>query len=226
MSRLEKSARTVELIEWRLAHLRKAYEAGVIVAVPAALDYCIEHDFEPPRWLVQAALDHLCDLLKREKSTKRGRAAGALARYRQDRIDFLRWNEVEVLRGHQKMSIETVAEHAADPSQKSSPSYEDEVMKAEWLGTSLSTLFQCTSEILERTDAFGSPESIKRSYLRVRRSDKDPAQASRYCWLPDPFLWNRLNIDNEMGYGQHAKIAAWRDSPRCKGRKLVRKRAR
>src|SRR6266511_2008123 len=71
-----------------LESFQNMVQAGVVVAVPAALHYCAEHEISAPAWLIKAALDLLCDLLKREKSTKRGRAAGAIARYRQDMIDM------------------------------------------------------------------------------------------------------------------------------------------
>jgi hypothetical protein len=201
--------------EQELERLRKAREAGVVIAVPAALDYCLEHDLGPPQWLVHAASELLCELLRREKSKKRGRSAGAVARYRQDMIDFLRFNEVEVLRENQHRSIELMSVYPTCPSPQESKIYVQEARKAEWLGSSLSRIYQCVSEVLERTDAFGSPESIKRSYRQVKRSDGNPSQAFRYYLLPYPFL-HKLGIEGDLGYGRDAKVPAWRDKSKAK----------
>jgi hypothetical protein len=210
--------------DMELEKLQKAHESGVIIAVPAALHYCHEHDRVPPPWLIQAALDLLCDLLRREKSTKRGRSAGAVARYRQDMIDFVRWNEVTVLEENQQRSMELMSTYPTCPSPLEADIYTQEGAKAEWLGTSRSRLYHCVSEVLEKTDAFGSPESIKRSYLQVQRNERDPAKAFRYYLLPYPFL-SKLGIEGDLGYGRHAKIQAWRTSPLCTYKRPARKRA-
>ena len=209
----ERRNRVRILDEMELESLKKARDAGVIIAVPAALDYCLEHGLPPPSWLVQAASDLLCDLLTREKSTKRGRSAGAVARYRQDMVDFLRWNEVEVVLENQQRSNELLTTYPTNPSPGQADIYAEEVAKAEWLGTSRSRIYQCVSEVLEKTDAFGGPESIKRSHRQVRRNERTPAQAFRYYQLPEPFL-AKLGIDGDLGYGRYAKIRPWRTSPR------------
>jgi hypothetical protein len=218
----EQHSRVRVLHEMELERLQKARDAGVVIAVPAALDYCLEHDLAPPAWLIQAASDLLCDLLRREKSNKRGRSAGSVARYRQDMVDFVRWNEVEVLGEHQQRSIELMTTYPTCPSPSQSGIYAEEAVKAEWLGTSRSRIYQCVSEVLERTDAFGSPESIKRSCRQVRRNERNPAHAFRYYLLPHPFL-QKLGIDSDLGYGRHAKIQAWRTSPLCARKKSTRK---
>lgn len=202
------------LDELELENLKKARDDGVVLAVPAALDYCLEHGLVPPLWVIQAALDLLCDLLKREKSTKRGRSNGSVARYRQDMIDFLRWNEVDVLLENQQRSIELMSKYPSCPSPGQEAIYEQEAAKAQWLGTSLSRVYQCVSEVLERTDAFGSPETIEHSYKKVQRNERDPSKAFRYYQLNPPFL-RKVGIDDDLGYGRHAKIAPWRTSPIC-----------
>jgi hypothetical protein len=99
------------LREEELERLKKALDAGVVLAVPAALHYCREHELQAPAWAIQAALDLLCDLLKRETSQNLGRSGGAVARHRQDLVDFIRWNEVEVLRENQERSIPLMSEY-------------------------------------------------------------------------------------------------------------------
>jgi hypothetical protein len=189
---------------------KRLVETGVLVGVPAALHYCAEYNVTVPRWLTKAALELLCDLLKREKSTKRGRSAGAVARYRKDMIDMTRWNEVCVLREKQSEIHETVS-YYAKTSLVSSPRFAEEAAKAQWLGRSLSRTYECVSEVLQKTEAFGSPESIKRSYREVERNHRDPSKAFRYAIL-DIDVLSKLGIDYDLGYGHGAKIAPWRAS--------------
>src|SRR5262249_46483840 len=148
----------------------------VVLAAPAALHYCLEHDIAPPRWVAEAALLLLCDLLKREKSKRRGRAGGSVARYRQDMIDFLRWNEVDVLRNEQQRSKRLMSEYPVCPAPRLKQTYDSEVEKAKWLGTSAKRLYECVSEVIEQTEAFGSAESIKRSYRQVQRNNRHPSE--------------------------------------------------
>lgn len=219
----ERRNRVRILDEIELERLKKAHDAGVVIAVPAALDYCLEHGLPPPSWLVKAASDLLCDLLTREKSTRRGRSAGAVARYRQDMVDFLRWNEVEVLLENQQRSTELLTTYPTNPSPDQGDIYAEEVAKAEWLGTSRSRIYQCVSEVLEKTDAFGGPESIKRSHRQVQCAGRSPAQSSRYYLLPYRFL-AKFGIDGDLGYGRYAKIRPWRTSPHRASKTSARKR--
>src|SRR6186997_3143495 len=68
------------------------------IAVAAAMYYCAEEKICPPPWLVAASANLMIELLKKEKSKKRGRAAGRVARCRQDLYDFDRWNAVHQIR--------------------------------------------------------------------------------------------------------------------------------
>jgi hypothetical protein len=43
--------RAKALLEVELERLKNAHAAGVTIAVPAALDFCLEHRLAPPSWL-------------------------------------------------------------------------------------------------------------------------------------------------------------------------------
>jgi hypothetical protein len=201
--------------------------ADITLGVPATLHYCSEHGLPVPEWLVKAALDLLCDLLKREVSTKRGRSGGAVARYHQDMIDMTRWNEICVLREKQQLVHESISMYEDDTSITSTSQFAAEVARAEWLGRTLSRAFECASDLLERTEAFGSPESIKRSYRVVKRDINHPVRAFRYHML-DPNFLQKVGIEHDLSYGRRGKIAPWRQKPSSppKARKRLPRRAR
>jgi hypothetical protein len=157
-------------------------QSGVALAVPAALHYCVQHNLSPPPWLLPAVTEMLCALLKREKSTKRGRSCGAVARYRQDSIDYARWDQVMVVREKQKEILEQVQELRTLPNIPKSILDEREKMLA-WVGGTLNRAFECASMLLEGSEAFGSAEAMKRSYFQVKRNNRDSDQALRYHQL-------------------------------------------
>jgi hypothetical protein len=139
-----------------MAIFERMVQADVALGVPAALHYCDEYKVPVPAWLTQSALALLCNLISREKSTRRGRSTASVKRYLQDMKDFARWNEVIVIREHQQ-----TAASAGDEA------------RAQWLGRSLARSFECVSEVMERTQAFGSADTVKRSYRLVSKNMQD-----------------------------------------------------
>jgi hypothetical protein len=185
-----------------LGQFKDVVGAGNPLGAPAALYYCCENGPSAPPWLIKAALDLICDLLKREKPINRGRTAGTIARHRQDMIDLTRWNEVIVLREKQTMVRQSLRDYPEEPT---CPRYRTAKHRAEWLGTSMWTVFECVSEMLERTEAFGSPETIRRSYQKVERNMKHYRDALSYSQL-DPLFLRMLGIDIDRDYMHNVKL--------------------
>jgi hypothetical protein len=65
---------------------------------------------------------------------------------------------------------------------------EDRARLQAWYGNTLDRAFECTAMLLEGTEAYGSPDAIKRSYFKVGRGLADPKQGMRYCQLEPRFL--------------------------------------
>lgn len=171
-------------------------ESDVAVAVPAALDYCVRNKLDVPPWLAVVATELLCDLMKREKSTKRGRARGFVARHRQDRIDYARWDQVKVVRQKQIELHEQVAALRALPHIPPGMLQERQRM-LDWVGCTLNRAYECAALLLEGSEAFGGPDAIKRSYFQVERNSHDPGQILRYHLL-DPRFLSRLGLKHEI----------------------------
>jgi hypothetical protein len=181
----------------QMGWFEEMHDSGVAVAIPAALHYCGEYDLQAPKWLIRAADDLLCSLLRREKSNKRGRACGHVARYRQDMIDHARWSEVQVVRQKQIEIKEQVDELRAMANPPKVVLAERQKM-LDWVGRTLRRAFECAAMLLEGTNAYGSPEAIKRSYFEVIRNDREQKRPLRYHVLDARFL-ARLGIEFEVG---------------------------
>jgi hypothetical protein len=165
------------------------------------MEYCAEYQVTPPPWLLRMSADLMIDLLKREKGKKRGRAAGYIARHRQDMIDFERWNEVVVTRERQVRICEQVetCKQCLDPDDKFR--IDREKMHA-WLGHTWERAFECATMSLTGTHARAGVDATRRSYLRVQRAMKDPEQSGRYCQLEFRFLFKlgcRSWFDQKQG---------------------------
>jgi hypothetical protein len=173
--------------ERELGFMREMMINHLEIAVAAALNFCDEHGICPPEWLVKAAAEVLVDLLKREKTRKRGRAGAAIARYRQDMIDFERWDAVlEARRNQAKSKSEAEACRAASYVPKSMLVQREKMHN--WFGTNWLRAYECAAMTLTGRDARASPESMKASYQKVGRTLKDPVNATRYHVVEQAFL--------------------------------------
>src|SRR5215216_6393029 len=64
------------------------------LAGAAAVHFCLQHRIPAPEWAQRAGAELLMDFLRGENSGRRGRAAGYVARYREDQKDYDRWSAV------------------------------------------------------------------------------------------------------------------------------------
>src|SRR5690349_3700635 len=80
------------------------------LGVAAAIYYCDRYDVDLPRWVLSAAPVVLGQALSKSLSKKRGRSSNPIARYRQDMIDFTRWDVVRDTRTQQIDVRQGVAE--------------------------------------------------------------------------------------------------------------------
>lgn len=175
-------------VETYLDAHRNMANSGVAIAVPGALHFCQQWRVPVPDWLLEAAIELLCDLLKNEKPSRRGRTPTHVARARQDYIDKSRWSTVVWQREAQKDLLEQVESIRRNPEGPGAYFRKDREQLQNWLGTTLERAFECASMLLEGTEAFGSPDAIKRSYFKVERNSEDPTQRYRYYYMDPQFL--------------------------------------
>jgi hypothetical protein len=133
----------------------------------------------------------LRELLLREKPHVRGRACGLVARYRQDQIDFERWDAVLQARENQKRVAERVQVLDEHPEFKvHRPRYlEHELKLLAWLGKDWNRAYEVAAMSLLGRDAFAGPEAVKASYKRVQKRQKSGVDAGKYVRFHDEFLF-------------------------------------
>jgi hypothetical protein len=179
-----------ELHAERLECLRVCWHREL--AAVAAIHYCTTNRLPAPQWLIDEAGNVLFSLLRHVKQAKRGRASGAVARYRQDMIDYARWDTVREVREKQVEICEQVEELRSIPSPPKSLLEEREKMLF-WVGHDWLRAYECAAMILRNTDSAAGPDAMKASYLRVTRNSQDPSQSLRYH-LFDPIVVSKLGI--------------------------------
>jgi hypothetical protein len=154
--------------------------------VAAALHYCDEGDIPPPAWVVREAVGLLCELLRREKSEKRGRSAGRVARYRQDQWDLERLDAIEeVRRIRQKVRNEMKLMRSNASRCKGIPRWRNAERLIEWF--KFGTL-ECASMYLRGREAWAPAETIKASYRRCNRRAMGSTKPDRYFLFDEAFL--------------------------------------
>jgi hypothetical protein len=202
-----RSERAVDhLLQRELDQLRKIAEAGSELAPAAALFFCHTYGADVPTWLVSFAACGYCQQLNSKRPRKRGRSSGPLERYRQDMIDFMRWDTVITAREKQKESLERVSgikQYYADiPA-----SCTDEWRKMQlWLGRDWLRAFECASMMLRETPAFGGPDAMKASYCRVRKCFRHSKSSSRRYFLFHPEFLESIGMEHPSRWLQSRKF--------------------
>jgi len=155
------------------------------IATAAAMNYCSTHLVCPPEWLVAAAADLLTELLKREKTTRRGSNASCLARFHQERKDLERWDAVMEVRRIRSMAQQDKNALKRSPKLEVTNSFtRSHKKRKEWLkqGT-----FECAAILLKGRDAYVTAYGVRNSYKKMEKSLNDPSHAIG-AWFDDAFL--------------------------------------
>jgi hypothetical protein len=115
-------------------------------------------------------------------------------RLRQDMIDYARWAEVDLVIEQRKCCRREIAELRALPkTPRELPQKREKLLKGmeirlKRLGHTWDRAYECASENLKKTRAFGGRDAMETSYRKVKKRFDDPAQAMRYHQLDPRFL--------------------------------------
>jgi hypothetical protein len=143
--------------------------------------------------LRREALALICHLLRRERTTRRGRSAGALARYQQDMHDLVRHSDVVEARAAQHEFKLRLEQLRATRNVPASMMKETENMHR-WAGHTWLRAYECAAMLTAGTKARASPDTIKKSYMKIERLSSVSSEPFRYLVLNGSFL-RRLGID-------------------------------
>jgi hypothetical protein len=169
------------------------------LAAAAALYLCKLDAQTPPHWVVEEAAELLCDFLSNKPNPK-GRAKSISARYKQDLIDLERWDAVCQMRAAQKRvsdEVQQLKKRGLDVSPGARAGYVRDRMKmSDWLGHTFSRALECAALTLSGRDAFGSPETMLKSYKKIQRHIKqlEPQRQSPSYWPVDERFLQRIGF--------------------------------
>lgn len=175
------------------------------LAVAAALDYCEKYSLAVPSWALSASSKVLRELLLQSRPAKRGRANHPIARYRQDFIDYERWDAVKEVRQKQPEVLEHVNEmrtHRNFP--RSDLAAGEKLLK--WAGKDWDRAYECAAMLLLGREAFASVGTIRASYLKVQKHFSQPNRSFRYFLYDESFL-RKIGIPGSLERKQGIKIA-------------------
>jgi hypothetical protein len=180
-----------QLHENELEQFRLMFVEGTDLAVTAALDYCYRYGLNVPRWVVLESVRFQCSALRGDLPKKRGRSTGTVNRYLQDRIDLWRWETVIEIRQNREFLRRRIESFSKMNGHTARQWRIDDEKLLRW---AQADSFKCASTLLVGCLAFGGPEAVKRSFLKVERNRRSPKTAMRYCILNSGFL-RRVGID-------------------------------
>jgi hypothetical protein len=185
-----------ELHEAELEYLDLMFVCGVPIAVPAAMHYCAKHGLNAPQRLTAEAAKMLFAELRGDAPKERGRSSGIINRYRQDAIDYMRWDAVIEIRERREHLRKEINELGALRGRKARNLLNERTALLHRVGTNSYDVFACASLLLAETPARGGQYAIKQSYLKVRKNIHNLVKAKRYHVLDPRFL--RL-FDSDRG---------------------------
>jgi hypothetical protein len=173
-----------EFHEAELEEIKLMFESGTQIAVTAAMDYSVRHELNPPHWAMTESVKAQCAELCGEPRHL-GRSNGTVSRYRQDGIDFVRWDTVHEVRNNREILRYTIKSLAKsrDDAAREHRDYCEKLIR--WARRNS---FKCASLLLAGSPAFGGPDAVKTSFRTVVQNISNPASAMRYHVLDPKFL--------------------------------------
>ena len=163
---------------------RVMFESGTQLAITAAMDCCDRYGLTPPTWVVTESVKLQCALLRGGTPKRRGRSTGTVDRYRQDAIDYARWDAVNEVRENRKMLRDKVNALSKLPGRTAKDRRIECEKLLQWAEADS---FRRASTLLEGSSAFGGPEAVKTSFLKVKRNLRNQSTAMRYHILDADF---------------------------------------
>jgi hypothetical protein len=127
----------------------RATRAGNLPAIVDAVEYCVEFNLPPPRWVVDAVVTTVLRLMVVRRGD--GRFNSRLARWNDNQKHFARWDAVQELLDSGRYLYEN---------------------RGDKRGLKEDSAFKAVVEWLKDTSAKGSKSTIERSYRLVEKTRK------------------------------------------------------
>ena len=181
-----------EFANRELASYKKAYDTGALAALYDALDFCLRCKLRAPDWVLEAMMKALEQHFAEKLSLGRGRTGNARSKARAEWVHFVRWDTVRSLRDNQKYYREECEALAKlDIPDEKRRQVIAGILDA---GNTWEDAYEHAANDLKGTEAYGSPSTMKRSYLLVQKSYRDPSQYGRF-YLASHRTRTKLGID-------------------------------
>jgi hypothetical protein len=185
---------TEDVYKSELNMLEEMFRSGVVMAIPAAMHLCSEHGLAVPPWLTKASTDFFCVILRHD--SPKTPVSAFIARLRRYVVDYVRWDEVNLVQEQQKYTLQQGVDLRALPKtpyglpQKREKLLKETEERLGWLGNTLDRAYECASERLAKTRASGGRDTVEKSYYEVEHSFNIKTLGMRYYQLDPLFLRN------------------------------------
>lgn len=192
-----------ELFARELLRFERAYQDGNLVAVYEALVFVKDKDITPPKWVVSGAIELAEQALLKPAGGRRGRTANPRAEFRARMVDYLRWSTVVEVREQQTLYSEDLSELEELIRVKRITEAVRKLILSRIIypGRTLEDAYRLAAEILQGTSAYGSPDTVKKSYKKLNRIIKKaengdrPGELGQYALFSSKTLRKFLDPD-------------------------------
>ena len=154
-----------------LDRLERMHDCRSAIAAPAALVICRRYGLTPPSWVVDAAAEQLGRFVRGQSAGKSGHSGSPAGRYRQDQIDYVRWEVVREVREKQKAISQQIRElRSLKPLPTGILRKREKLQR--WVGKTWLRAFECAAAMLKEFHpaCAAGPEAVKQSYMKVQQA--------------------------------------------------------
>jgi hypothetical protein len=168
--------------------LRSIAEAGVDLAVPAALHYCAQNKVPPPEWLAERASNMLNALLHLQDVRARKRMRQMIITYKKNQIHYDRYDAVLTAKEARASLLTNLQEVRGVKGRNARRITKDVEFTLGRLGPNDETIFEEVKFQLRKTEAAGGAEAIKKSYQQLSKEERQGKSMLKYHGFDQRFL--------------------------------------
>jgi hypothetical protein len=187
MVRSEKGGLPEADLDPYLYTLREVSDAGMQLAVPAALYYCSQNGISPPKWLTNRASDLLNALLHLEGDRTRRRRREPVLTYMKDQVHYARYDAVQSAKEARVTLSENRQEMEGRKGKKADRIVRDLDFNLNRVRSDES-IFEEVKNQLKKTAAAGGADAVKKSYQRISKEVREQGMVFKYHSFDDRFL--------------------------------------
>lgn len=188
MDNLEEDERAEAYPHRELDTLYQVANAGMNLAIAAALDYSARHQVPAPQWVTERASSLLNALLHLEDKRARNKMREEMKEYQRNQLHYARYDAVKYAkeaREHLRGELEQLKKTRGRNARRVKADIESVIDR---IGPSDETIYEEVANLLRGTAAKGGADAIKKSYQDLLKLQRNGKLSLQYYSFDPAFL--------------------------------------